>query len=183
LVGWLASWLAGWAVLALVGWLACWFVGWDHLQASKFKEAQEIQQVDELHQAIKGQKINDAVAALEAKWDAVDSACTIPKAKKSLKKQISNDSEGYPVLRSEATQLTKHSQAYSKRWLAGWLVGWLAGQYSPWLVGWLVGLLAGITCRPGWLVGWLAGQYSPWLVGWLVGLLAGITCRPARPFG
>jgi hypothetical protein len=105
-VGWLASWLAGWAVLALVGWLACWFVGWDHLQASKFKEAQEIQQVDELHQAIKRQKINDAVAALEAKWDAVDSACTIPKAKKSLKKQISNDSEGYPVLRSAATQLT-----------------------------------------------------------------------------
>jgi translation initiation factor RLI1 len=100
-----SSWLAGWAVLALVGWLACGFVGWDHLQASKFKEAQNIQQVDELHQAIKGQKVNDAVAALEAKY-AVDSVCTIPKANKSLKKQISNDSEGYPVLRSAATQLT-----------------------------------------------------------------------------
>jgi hypothetical protein len=104
--GWLVGWLAGQYSPWLVGWLACGFVGWDHLQASKFKEAQEIQQVDELHQAIKRQKINDAVAALEAKWDAVDSACTIPMAKKSLKKQISNDSEGYPVLRSEATQLT-----------------------------------------------------------------------------
>jgi hypothetical protein len=53
----------------------------------KLKEAQEIQQVDDFHEAIKRQKINDAVAALEAKWDAFEeqspcpcSACTIPKA-------------------------------------------------------------------------------------------------------
>ena len=45
LQAWLASWLAGWAVLALVGWLAYWFVGWDHLLASKLKETQEIRQV------------------------------------------------------------------------------------------------------------------------------------------